>query len=235
MNVKITERFDVLLKEGEALVNALPPLVKPTDQYGGTKTIPGRLASYVNEYEIPRYQSWLSSAANLLHQVAGPGSYFAKTCDELTHDKRMENGVHSEVVQKMFALLKAAKEDADYGLLGKIEFNIAGATFDDFLDHAEEYHKGNKKMESSVLASAVLEDTVKKICNKNSINPSGKRLDDLVTQLVQTDILTRVKAKRVRSFAGVRNHALHAEWDEFDISDVGAMIKGVRELIEEFL
>jgi hypothetical protein len=52
---------------------------------------------------------------------------------------------------------------------------------------------------------------------------------------VQAGVLTQVKAKRVRSFAGVRNHALHAEWDKFDISDVGAMIKGIRELIEEFL
>jgi uncharacterized protein YutE (UPF0331/DUF86 family) len=135
----------------------------------------------------------------------------------------------------MLGLLKGTKEEWDHGLLGRMEYIVAGATFDDFLDYADEYHKGNKKMESSVLASAVLEDTVKKIAQKNGLITEGKTLDPLIDELVKANVFTPVKAKRVRSFAGVRNHALHAEWDKFDNSDVGAMIKGIRELIEESL
>jgi len=44
--------------------------------------------------------------------------------------------------------------------------------------------------------------------------------------------VTSVKAKRWKSYAGVRNSVLHAQWNNFDISDVGDMIKGTREIIE---
>ena len=97
------------------------------------------------------------------------------------------------------------------------------------------YHKGNRKTEASVLASAILEDSVKKIASRHGIKTGGVSLDPLIDELVKAGVFTLVKAKRVRGCAAVRNHALHAEWDEFDIRDVGELIKGTRELIEEFL
>ncbi len=108
-------------------------------------------------------------------------------------------------------------------------------SFDSFLDHAAQYHKGNKKIEAAVLGSAVLEDTVKKIAVKYGPNPGGFSLEELIDNLVKAGVITEVKAKRIRSYAGVRNSALHAEWDKFDIQDVGQLIKGTRELIEQFL
>ncbi len=48
-------------------------------------------------------------------------------------------------------------------------------------------------------------------------------------------IFTLVKAKRIKGFARVRNHALHAEWNKFDIKDVGELISGTREIIDNFL
>jgi len=60
-------------------------------------------------------------------------------------------------------------------------------------------------------------------------------LDPLIDELVKAGVFTPVKAKRVKAYTGVRNHADHAEWDAFDIRDVGEIINGTRELIEEFL
>ena len=135
----------------------------------------------------------------------------------------------------MLGLLTGVKDEWDHGLLGKIEYIVAGATFDDFLDHAAQYHKGSKKIEAAVLGSAVLKDTVKKIAQKNGIQTGGKTLEPLINALVKANVLTSVKGKRVKAYAGVRNHALHAEWDKFDITDVGELIKGTRELIENYL
>jgi len=47
--------------------------------------------------------------------------------------------------------------------------------------------------------------------------------------------ITPVKAKRFKGFSGVRNSALHAEWDQIDIKDVGELINGIREMIEQYL
>jgi len=63
-----------------------------------------------------------------------------------------------------------------------------------------------------------------------------QRLDSLLVE--GSELLKscpKIKAKRTKAYASVRNHALHAERDKFDIRDVGEQIKGTRELIEEYL
>ena len=85
------------------------------------------------------------------------------------------------------------------------------------------------------MARAVLEDTVKRIARKNDIESKGKSLEPLINEIIKAGIFTPVKGKRIKGFSGVRNRALHAEWDDFDIKDVGELISGVRELLDTYL
>jgi len=190
---------------------------------------------YVPSHEITSVHAWLSSVSNLLQTASIADSVFLRESKTLMTHENMQHGIPSEIVLKMLGLLMSAQQEWEGGLMRRIEYILAAETFDDFLDHAETYHKGNKKIESAVLASAVLEDTVKKVCLKNSISTRGKSLESLIDELSKSGAITSVKAKRIKAFAGVRNHALHAEFDDFDIKDVGEMIKGIRELIEDYL
>ncbi|MDD5326285.1 MAG: hypothetical protein PHY02_00540 [Phycisphaerae bacterium] len=235
MKEDITKRFDELINHGRGLIGTLGPELAGISGDGHKKYDNNRYEYWVPQKRVSEFRAWLTSASNLTHFVAPPETHLAKECDDLMADEHLKQGVPSNVLVLMLGVLKGVKDEWDHGLLGRIEYIVAGATFDDFLDYAAEYHKGNKKIESSVLASAVLEDTVKKIAQKNGLATERKTLDPLIDELVKANVFTPVKAKRVRSFAGVRNHALHAEWDKFDNSDVGAMIKGIRELIEELL
>ncbi|AJG19095.1 hypothetical protein RR42_m1698 [Cupriavidus basilensis] len=45
--------------------------------------------------------------------------------------------------------------------------------------------------------------------------------------------ITPVKAKRWKAHAAVRNEALHAQWDKIELRDVGDLIRGTREIIED--
>jgi hypothetical protein len=184
---------------------------------------------------LTEFQAWLSSAANVILAVAPPGSPLAQQVTSLLAHPDFKIGVASHLVLQMHGILTSAREELEHGMLARIEYIFAAATFDDFLDHAADYHKGNKKIEASVLASAVLEDTVKKIATKNSIAAAGVSLEPLIDELAKAGVFTPVKAKRVKGFAAVRNHALHAEWDKFDIRDVGELISGTRELLASFL
>jgi hypothetical protein len=184
---------------------------------------------------MPEFLAWCSSVANLITAIAPSSSPLHKQVSAILEHDDLKNGVPSNVVLQMRGLLASTREEFEHGLLGKLEYIVAAATFDDFLDHAAAYHKGGKKIEASVLASTVLEDTVKKIAGKNSITVAGRSLDPLIDDLVKAGIFTPVKAKRVKSFVAVRNHALHAEWDSFDLRDVGELITGTRDLIEGFL
>jgi hypothetical protein len=222
MKDEFDKRFGELLSDGQRLLSSLP-----RDEYGPEFWIPkGR---------ISEYQRWLGSVTNLISLIDQSNGTFVAECKRIMQDQEIQKGIPSRIVQKMYGLLAASQDEWQRGLLRKVEYIVVAEAFDDFLDYASSYHKGNKKIESSVLGSAVLEDTVKRIARKNGIEAKGKSLELLIDDLLKAGIFTPVKAKRVKGFGSVRNHALHAEWDEFDIRDVGELISGVRELIDDFL
>jgi len=232
---EVTKRFETLINQGQDLIGTLGPALTGISLDGNETYDQNSYEYWVPQRSVPEFRSWLTSASNLIHFVVPPETHLAKECDRFLADNDLKRGVTSSVLVQMLGLLRGVKDEWDHGLLGRIEYIVAGATFDDFLDYAAEYLKGNKKMESSVLASAVLEDTVKKIAQKNGLATERKTLDPLIDELVKVNAFTPVKAKRVKAYAGVRNHALHADWDKFDISDVGQLIEGTRELIENYL
>src|SRR3990172_1616179 len=223
MEELISKRFDALIEEGRHLEETLP------------RTKSGGVGFMVDSPRVSSYEAWLTSAINLVHTIVPHKSSFLQEINRIRQHEQLKYGFPSVIFQQMLGLLISAKPEWDQGLLRQIEYVIAAETFDDFLDHAANYHKGNKKIEASILASAVLEDTVKKIARKNGIDPSGKSLDELIDELTRTDVITPVKAKRYKGYSGVRNSALHAEWNQVDIKDVGELINGVREMIEQYL
>lgn len=222
MKTEIESRFGQLIEHGDNLARSIP-----RDQYG--------LEHWIPSERITDYHAWLSSAINLIDVVAPADNHFRADAKHVMQHPDLQSGILTSVFQKILGLLKAAHMEWQQGLLRKIEYVIAAGTFDDFLDHAAMYHKANKKIEASVLASAVFEDTVRKIAQKHGIHTSGQSLEGLIDELQRASVLTPVKAKRLKGFAAVRNRSLHAEWDAFDIRDVGEAIAGSRELLADYL
>ena len=110
--------------------------------------------------------------------------------------------------------------DIENGLISSIEDQTRAIVFDDFLDHAKEYVSRNSKNESGVISGVVFEDALRTICRNHGIKEKGNQLDHLISELSRIGVLNQLKAKRARVAAHVRTKATHAQWDEFDISDV---------------
>jgi len=182
--------------------------------------------------DVPSLQAWIASVANFFRLCATPDTYFQQECTRIVEDKDLSGGVPYHTVQKLIGLLDSVADEIKHGLMRKAEYVFVAATFDDFLEHAAEYHKAGKKIESAVLTSAVFEDAVRRLCGKMGIEQAGRSLDNAIDDLSKMGAVSPVKAKRWKSYAGLRNSALHAQWDDFDIRDVGEMIKGTREIIE---
>lgn len=218
MRDKIQERFKTIKSEGSSLDLLLHP-----DDY------------WVNDSDFEPFQSWIFSAANLIHLVAPASNPIFKECERLLSTEELGNSIPTSVFRKMKGLVNSTHIEWSNGLLRGVEYMFAAEAFDDFLDHASEFHKGGKTVEASVLASSVLEDTVKKIAKKFNVNFTGRTVEPIVEELKKADVFNAVKAKKIKHLASIRNHALHAEWGEFDIRDVGELISGTRDLIEEFL
>jgi len=146
----ISIRFNELFEQGQILVSRM---------CAGRKA--GELKfNWVPNDCIVEYQSWVLSAVNLVHIIVLEDNIFAMQCNDLMALEKSRGRISSPFFLRIFGLFSSAKDEWEKGLLKKIEFIVAGATFDKFLDHASDYHRGGKKTESSVLASAVLEDTV---------------------------------------------------------------------------
>lgn len=216
MQAQVLARIEELLSEGNSIVRQ-----HSADDY------------WVKN--VTQAQAWMASAANAVLQVAPPKSFYYAEMERLATHEGLKNGIPTTVLEKVLGVLQSVRAEAKAGLLAKLEYQIFATAFDDFLDHASFFHKSGKVKEAAILVSSVLEDTVKRIAVKNGIEAAGLSLEPLIDQLTTAGILTAVKSKRIKSYAGVRNMALHAEWDKLDLKDIGQAIDGVRELLDDYL
>jgi len=216
MQPHLQKRVSDLLKQGEVVAGSIPS------------------KSYWVSEKVPA-QAWLSSVANLIQQVTTPNSLYRTQLTRILSDEQLTGGIPSSTIQKLFGLLQSLNAEAEAGLLGTLEYRIVASAFDEFLDHADAFHKSGKLKEAAILGSAVLEDSVKRVAAKNSVPATGLSLEPLIDALVTAEVLKPVQAKRLKTQAAVRNHAFHAEWEKLTLKDVGLLIAAVRDLISEHL
>ena len=161
--------------------------------------------------------------------------HYYKQVIETQNDEQLRRDAPFWAVQKLCGNLTSLIEEIELGLLKKAEYIFTATAFDDFLDHADKFHKAGKKIESSVLSSIVFEDTLRKISSKYNVSNNGDSIELIIDNLTKASVWSSVKAKRIKAYAAVRNSALHAEWDKIELRDVGDLIKGVRELLDYYL
>ena len=184
------------------------------------------------EAHAQKCRGWLAAALNIV-QVVLPDSNASyrnsvEKIAEADHGNAIDNAV-GEVA----AILENLIKDIQVGLLSSVADHVRAEVFDDFLDHAKSYMKNGRKKEAGVIAGVVFEDTVRRVCRKHGISERGEKLDNLISQLAKSDVLSATKAKRARVAADVRTRATHAQWNQFDDSDVETTVKFTEEMILE--
>jgi len=190
----------------------------------------GQVLSEVHRQECV---GWISAALNVV-QLACPDSAnaYRKKAEEIAADWR---GLMIPTrVGELAELIKNLSTDLQAGLLA-IAGRARAATFEDFLEHAYAYLGEGRWQPAGVIAGVVFEDTIRTICRKHKIEEKGRKLDDLISEVAKVGVISGTKAKRARAAAHVRTKATHAQWDEFDLSDVSAAIDFTREVVDSEL
>jgi len=208
----IARRFAELVVEGKRVVDSIPP--------SGSVDVKNR----------PAAVSWLLSVTNLLEISMPENSRYRREATGLLPD--VNGTLWCDRIATVLGVLESAATEWRNGLISSLELRFAGLVFEDFLRQARIHNDEGRTREAAILASAVLEDTVKRLCAKHNIVADGKGLDASINALKGKEILGRVKAERLRSFAALRNQAFHAQWDAFDEGDLRHMIEGLEELLE---
>lgn len=200
----------------------------------------GKKGSGLLDGEEEAMAGWLASAIHAVELIVGPLlSPYKNGCISIraNFDTSSIHGYQqgeekSKCVGEMVSILENLLADIEAGLISSLEDRIKAETFDDFLDHAEHYHKSGRK-ESGVIAGVVFEDTIRRIANNNDVGVGS--LETTIDELVKKGVITATKAKLAKHAAHVRNKATHANWDEFDLKDVNDTINFTRQMIATHL
>jgi hypothetical protein len=103
------------------------------------------------------------------------------------------------------AVLQAAWNDYSSGYLGSVSALITAEVFNDFLEQAEYLFEQDYYQAAAVIAGAVLEDTLRRMCDANSIPlPAKPGLDWMNAELVKKGLYNKLilKERLFRLFSG---------------------------------
>jgi uncharacterized protein YutE (UPF0331/DUF86 family) len=196
------------------------------------RLVPGR--TFLSPESAGECQYWFSHIVALMDRITPQSSFYNQEARHLIHRSNRQGGIYLEDIRRLVGHLIFVRDAVNDGLLVRIEYEITASDFSDFLDHARSYFDALQKVQSAIIASAVFEDTVRRIGSKEGIIKQ-EQLEAVINALKTSGVITKTEAKKLKYYAGIRNSALHAAWDEFDLPDVGDLITGTQQLIDQHL
>jgi hypothetical protein len=236
---KYLTRFDELISVGEDIadrVQKIPGQIK--ESFVRRTTYKGKDSYRIDE---DTFYQWKVNCANLLSQIV-PAAHMQRKIVEIFRDLMPR----IEQVRWGIANLKALKADFEKGFLGNLMMEVESEFTADYMGQAVSLLKEGQSgkfdhVPAAVLSGAVLEKSLRTLCDVQQppisiIKPNGERktLDPLITDLKKTGIYNETKAKQLRAWAAIRNHAAHGEFDQFNREDVEDMIRGIKKFLARY-
>jgi hypothetical protein len=182
----------------------------------------------------PQTYAWCISAATLIEAVVPLGHPYKMAVISQTAQLNAGGSVDGPSAA-LFALLLQLKADFEAGLLSNLQAQVAAQTFDDLLDHAEEYLRQRRKEPAGILTGVVFEDTIRKLCRRHHIPEAGVNLDTLLSDLVKKAVLLPIDRADCTTAGSLRTSATHARWEKFGEENVKSVLAFTRRLIREKL
>lgn len=176
-------------------------------------------------------QEWATSTSQLLGSLFGRDSeYYGRFQLAFRYA-----GYYSDMVQGV-AVLRAAWNDYSKGYLIEAKSLITAEVFDDILEQAQHLLEQGYHHAAAILAGCVLEDTLRKMCQRNGVTlPAKPKVDGMNTELAKKAVYNTLVQKQITWLADIRNKAAHGQWSEFSGQDVVNMLFEVRRFVTDQL
>ena len=237
---KYLDRFDELIQEGERIYKVIKDI--PTHHFGTSDEVIIPLTQQELE-EKQKLEGWNVNYLSLLDQIISPRSAHRKLVDE----KRERVANFSSTLNTRISRLKGWKDDFLKGFLGDLGLEIEAAIAADYMGQAEQLLAEGQSgkydyVPAAVLAGAVLEKSLRTLCDKQSppistVHNNGKPLTlvPLIEVLKKNNLFNELTAKQLRAWADIRNSAAHGKFDEFNRSQVDLMIQGINNFLATYM
>ena len=188
--------------------------------------------SFGNDYvKSGIWEKWATSAESLILAVYGEDSphyrNFVRAIEDCTGRK--------ETVNSLQGIFMSAKEAYEGGYVFNVELTISGEIFGDFVNLAKQALDESHKDVAAVLASAALEDALKRFAKSKGINVDDATMQKVIGAIKSAGLVSGARKTLLETMPKIRNCAMHAEWDKITEPEVNSMIGFVeRFLLTEF-
>lgn len=219
MNEKIKEKFEKLLAEGK----------KVFQECGWDGENWPRWPSDID------YLRFRTESLNLVKRTCGEESEHYQQLRRLAEDKDT-SGYNSAYYHQCYGVLEAAYCDFLEDFLFDIRAMVRADLLGSFIEQAETLLNEGYYVPAASLAGAILEDTLRKMCDhRNILYPERTRIDALNTLLSKAGTYNKLTQKEITAKADIRNNADHGKFDQFTVSDVKDMVKWIQRFASEHL
>ncbi len=180
------------------------------------------------------YLRFRTRALNLVRRVCGDGSEHHRALRQLAEDKNSSTNAY--FLPHCVGIVEAAQRDFERGLLFDLRAMIAAELLGDFIDQTEFLVAEGYHVPAASLAGAVLEDTLRKLCQSLGVPvPEKTKIDRLNAELARAGVYDKLIQKRITALADIRNNADHGHFDKFTPEDVADMVRWIRRFAADYL
>ena len=171
----------------------------------------------------------LMRARNLIRRTCGEESDHYRDLLELS--KGLE-----PYIPRLQGVLLAARDDFEQGRLSDLRRLIEAEVLGDLLEQAEALLAAGYYIAAASIAGAILEDTLRKLCDAHRISyPSKTKIDSLNAELAKNGVYNKLAQKQITALADIRNNADHGKPESFMREDVEHMLRWVRAFAADHL
>lgn len=215
---KIKEKFEKLLTEGK----------KVFQECGWDGREWHRFPSGVD------YLRFRTESLNLIKRTCGEESAHYQQLRRLAEGERTSG--NSYYYHQCYGVLEAAYRDFSEDFLFDIRAMVRADLLGSFIEQAETLLNEGYYVPAASLAGAVLEDTLRKMCDQRNITyPQKTKIEALNTCLAKDGAYNTLKQKEITAKADIRNNADHGNFDQFTKADVKDMVNWIQRFAGEHL
>lgn len=136
-------------------------------------------------------------------------------------------------------ILTSIKSEIENDWLLSIKELVTSEIFADFLEMSRHFLDLKYKDPAAVMIGSILEEHLRQLCNKHSVNTTFERNGDLIAKkanllnddLVKAGAYGVLEQKNVTAWLDLRNRAAHGKYEEYSIEQVDLMYQGVLNFI----
>lgn len=180
------------------------------------------------------YLRFRTEGLNLISRACGKESEHYQQLRRLAEDKN--TSVSSFYYHQCYGVLEAAYRDFSEGFLFDLRAMVRADLLGNFIEQAEALLDEGYYVPAASLVGAVLEDTLRRICDQQNVSyPEKTNINALNTLLAKVTVYNKLTQKEITAKADIRNNADHGKFDQFTESDVKDMVKWVQRFASEHL